>query len=361
MMGRKPAVFRRIAAFGVELGSVTMIGTWLDSGSTRVVSMTHQFRQNRRLDGRERALLSADDLRGWLREHPGVPERLQEELIQAVEQVLARQRQLIEESKHEAIRALSEGFAAKMDRLQTQLTEKDVTVSNIARYFEEVVADLTERSHRDPKTKLLNFDWFMERLESFLAVEQRVRWCAVGVVDITSFKHYNDTLGHAAGDRIIERVARILADQIRSEDFLAVERAGQGRDLHARFGGDEFCFLIPDLPGCNEASDIAGRFKDAVGSYDWTREDQRLAAHPVMVDVGVVCLQLGAATERRGVARALAAELIHRADQLMYEAKSAKASTVYAAAVRIDQGELVDIPEAFVPCPQSPRIAEGGR
>ena len=54
---------------------------------------------------------------------------------------------------------------------------------------------LTEKSHRDPKTKLLNFDWFMERVESFLAVEQRVRWCGVGVVDINSFKCYNDTLG----------------------------------------------------------------------------------------------------------------------------------------------------------------------
>ena len=142
--------------------------------------------------------------------------------------MVANQRQLIEESKHDAIRALSEGFAAKMERLQRQLSEKDVTVSNIARYFEEVVADLTEKSHRDPKTKLLNFDWFMERVESFLAVEQRVRWCGVGVVDITSFKWYNDTLGHALGDRIIERVARILSDQIRSEDFLA-RRARRAR------------------------------------------------------------------------------------------------------------------------------------
>ena len=82
---------------------------------------------------------------------------------EAIDTVLGNQRQLIEESKHEAIRALSEGFADKMERLQRQLTEKDVTVSNIARYFEEVVADLTEKSHRDPKTKLLNFDWFMER------------------------------------------------------------------------------------------------------------------------------------------------------------------------------------------------------
>src|SRR5829696_2191358 len=168
------------------------------------------------------------DLRQWVRSHLSLDDASANALFSMVEHVMARQRQLIEESKHEAIRALSEGFAAKMERLQHQLTEKDVTVSNIARYFEEVVADLTEKSHRDPKTKLLNFDWFMERLESFLAVEQRVRWCGVGVVDINSFKWYNDTFGHTIGDRIIERVASILADQIRSEDFLALERAGEG-------------------------------------------------------------------------------------------------------------------------------------
>ena len=153
-----------------------------------------------------------------------------------------------------------------MERLQRQLAEKDTTVSNIARYFEEVVADLSDKSHRDPKTKLLNFDWFMERVESFLAVEQRVRWCGVGVVDINSFKWYNDKLGHAVGDKIIEGVARILADQIRSQDFLASDREIEGRDLHARFGGDEFCFLIPDLPGAAQAVDIAARFKHAVES-----------------------------------------------------------------------------------------------
>ena len=287
------------------------------------------------------------DLRQWVRENLDLDEETSTALFGMVEQVIARQRQLIEESKHEAIRALSEGFAAKMERLQHQLTEKDVTVSNIARYFEEVVADLTEKSHRDPKTKLLNFDWFMERLESFLAVEQRVRWCGVGVVDINSFKYYNDTLGHSTGDRIIERVARILSDQIRSEDFLALERAGEGRDLHARFGGDEFCFLIPDLPGCDEAFEIADRFKEAVEAHDWTRDDRRLSARPVRVDVGVVCLQLGQIAERRGVARKLAAELIHRADTLMYGAKGKRAEHVYATAVQIQNGQLAELEGAF--------------
>jgi diguanylate cyclase (GGDEF)-like protein len=270
-------------------------------------------------------------------------EAMASELLEAVDGVVAGQRQLIEDSKHEAMRALSEGFAAKMERLQAQLTEKDVTVSNIARYFEDVVADLTEKSHRDPKTKLLNFDWFMERLESFLAVEQRVRWCAVGVVDINSFKWYNDTYGHAVGDRIIERVARILSDQIRSEDFLALERAGESRDLHARFGGDEFCFLIPDLPGCAEAVEITDRFKAAVGSHDWSRDDRRLIVRPVRVDVGVVCLRLGNVRERRGVARKLAADLIHRADTLMYDAKGRRVDAVQRCAVRIEHGTLHEL------------------
>jgi len=288
---------------------------------------------------------SAARLREWVLDRLHLAPETAAELLQRVDEVVATQRQLVEESKHDAIRALAEGFAAKMERLQRQLTEKDVTVSNIARYFEEVVADLTDKSHRDPKTKLLNFDWFMERVESFLAVEQRVRWCGLGVVDINSFKWYNDTLGHAIGDRIIEGVARILADQIRSQDFLAVERQAEveGRDLHARFGGDEFCFLIPDLPGCHQAVEIAGRFKRAVESYAWSREDRRLASRPVKVDVGVVCLRLGPVAERRGVARKLATELIHRADKLMYDAKGLKSEHVHHANVRVTSGQLVDI------------------
>ena len=295
---------------------------------------------------------TASELRQWVREEIPLVEERAARLFEAIDSVLASQRQLTEESKHEAIRAPSEGFAEKLSRLQRQLTEKDVTVSNIARYFEEVVASLTEKSHRDPKTKLLNFDWFMQRLESFLSVEQRVRWCGIGVVDINSFKHYNDSLGHSVGDKIIERVARILSDQIRSEDFLALERGGDTRDLHARFGGDEFCFLIPDLPGCAEAVDVADRFKHAVEGHDWSRDDRRLAPRPVCVDVGVVCLRLGPVAERRGVARKLAADLIHRADQLMYDAKGTKSDHVHQTAVEVRDGLLVEIAADFIKAPR---------
>jgi diguanylate cyclase (GGDEF)-like protein len=284
-----------------------------------------------------------DDLRDWIRTNLKLDLVGESQLVEAIEQVLSRQRQLVEESKHDAIQALTEGFAARMARLQAQLSEKDVTVSNVARYFEDVVADLTDKSHRDSKTKLLNFSWFMERVESYLAVEQRVRWCGVGVVDINSFKRYNDTFGHAVGDRIIERVAQILADQIRSDDFLAVERGSEARDLHARFGGDEFCFLIPHLPGCIEATEIAERFRHSVAAFDWGAEDARLADCPVGVDVGVVCLRLGPISDRRAVARSLAAELIQRADTLMYEAKSRRTGRVHTTSVAFENGVLIDV------------------
>ena len=284
------------------------------------------------------------ELQTWIRDRLRLPAAVETSLLSAIDAVFTRHERLWQESKQEAIQALSAGFADKMARVKTELSAKDATVSSISRYFEALVADLTDKSHRDPKTKLMNFGRFTEQLESFLALEQRGRWCGVGLVDITAFKWYNDALGHAIGDRIIERVAQLLREQVRSDDLIAQEavdvRANQ--DLHARFGGDEFCFLIPDLDDYSQAHAVAERFREAVERYDWTFEDRRLAAQPVRVDVGVVCLWLGRVAERRFIARRLAADLIQRADMLMYEAKGQRASHIYLTRVRLEDGNLVE-------------------
>jgi GGDEF domain-containing protein len=289
---------------------------------------------------------SRTDLQRWIHERLRLKAEDEADLLRAIEAVFLRQERLWQESKHEAIRALSAGFADKMAGVKTELSAKDVTVSSISRYFEALVADLTEKSHRDPKTKLMHFNRFVEQLEAFLALEQRGRWSAVGLVDITGFKWYNDALGHAVGDRIIERVAQLLREQARSDDIIAQERPIAGsthaRDLHARFGGDEFCFLIPDISECSQAHAIGERFREAVERYDWTHEDKRLVAQPVRVDVGVVCFWLGHVAERRFVARRLAADLIQRADKLMYEAKGERASHIYLVRAELKNGELID-------------------
>lgn len=305
------------------------------------------------------------ELQTWIHDHLRLQPNLEADLLTAVDVVLSRHERLWQESKLEAIQLLSAGFADKMAKVQRELNAKDATVSSISRYFEQLVADLTDKSHRDPKTKLMNFGRFTQQLESFLALEQRGRWCAIGLVDITGFKWYNDALGHAIGDRIIERVAQLLREQVRSDDVIAQERPStpstspgstvssveghdpeKQKDLHARFGGDEFCFLISDLAEYGQAYAIAERFREAVEHYDWTLEDQRLAVQPVRVDVGVVCLSLGRVAERRFVARRLAAALIQRADQLMYEAKGERASHIYLIRARVDQGQLAEISDA---------------
>ena len=291
------------------------------------------------------------ELQAWIHEQLRIPAALEQQLNAAIDAVFIRHERLWQESKQEAIQALSVGFADKMARVKTELSARDATVSSISRYFEGLVADLTDKSHRDPKTKLANFARFTDQLESFLALEQRGRWCAIGLVDITGFKWYNDALGHAVGDQIIERVAKILHEQVRSDDLLAQERAstpGQAsklsQDLHARFGGDEFCFLIPDLLEYRQAYAVAERFREAVERYPWTDEDSRLSVQPVRVDVGVVCLWLGRVAERRFIARRLAADLIQRADKLMYEAKGQRANHIYLVRAHIANGALVDMP-----------------
>jgi GGDEF domain-containing protein len=293
-----------------------------------------------------------NELHRWVHLHLHLNASLEAALSNAIDAVFNRHERLWQDSKQEAVQALSAGFAEKMARVKTELSARDATVSSISRYFEQLVADLTDKSHRDPKTKLMNFGRFSEQLESFLALEQRGRWCAVGLVDITGFKWYNDALGHSVGDQIIERVAHILREQVRSDDLLAQERPsadGQQKDLHARFGGDEFCFLIPDLAEYHQAYAVAERFREAVERFDWTSEDRRLAVQPVRVDVGVVCLWLGHVAERRFVARRLSAALIQRADKLMYEAKGERASHIHMLRVMVDEDRLIEMTDGMEP------------
>ena len=116
------------------------------------------------------------------------------------------------------------------------------------------------------------------------------------------------------------------------------------QELHARFGGDEFCFLIPELDHFSDArgsspSASAKRSSASTGRI----EDARLSRNRCKVDVGVVCLHARNVTERRHIARQLAHDLLARADKLMYEAKGERATHVYPLRVRIEHGQLVEL------------------
>ncbi len=103
--------------------------------------------------------------------------------------------------------------------------------------LEEAYAEMEHRSSHDALTGLANrrgLDQFQEALIRKGGPD--VNNCAVLQIDLDRFKSINDTLGHAAGDIVLKRVADILRD------------AAPPNAVVARVGGDEFAVVIPDAP-----------------------------------------------------------------------------------------------------------------
>ena len=152
------------------------------------------------------------ELAQWIRLNIPLPDATQDLLCTALDAVVARQEQLWQGSKEEAIRAMSQGFGGTLARLREQLAAKDATVNNISAYFENLISTLNEKAGRDAKTSLLNFQRFEEALSILLSTERRGRRCAIGLIDIAHFKWYNDNCGHIVGDRIIDECRRCCAN-----------------------------------------------------------------------------------------------------------------------------------------------------
>jgi diguanylate cyclase (GGDEF)-like protein len=287
-------------------------------------------------------------LHNWIRETLSLAPDTERSLFNAIDQLLLYYDRVWRASKDEALRAVARGFAQRFDRLREELNAREATSRNVARYFERIVADLTERTHRDAKTQLLHFRRFMEHVEIALSVEREGGWCALGVADITAFKALNDTLGHAAGDRVLERIADLLRSEVRCSDLLGRQPdAERPPALHARFGGDEFCFFLSDLDDAEAACTVGERFWYAVAEYDWTTENLRFGTHKVTVDIGVTCLQLGPLSDRQLSARTIAADLFARADRRLYAVKAGFASHISCEAVRVHEGRLLEIGPVF--------------
>ncbi|MFN8156175.1 MAG: EAL domain-containing protein [Candidatus Nanopelagicales bacterium] len=114
---------------------------------------------------------------------------------------------------------------------------------------EHAAADLLRfRALHDPLTGLNNRTWLMDSLAELLR-EARTARRSVGVlfVDLDNFKVVNDSLGHAAGDFLLQEMASRMRAALRSQDRLG------------RYGGDEFVVLVPGIHDAGEAEAVASR------------------------------------------------------------------------------------------------------
>jgi diguanylate cyclase (GGDEF)-like protein/PAS domain S-box-containing protein len=144
------------------------------------------------------------------------------------------------------------------------------------RRAEERLAWLAEH---DSLTGLANRRSFDRHVADHLA--QTARYGprgAVLLIDVDHFKHVNDSLGHAAGDRLLVAVARVLQGRLR------------GTDVLARIGGDEFAVLLPWADEA-EARHVALALTRAVRERTAPRDEAERVSATVSVGVALVAAE----------------------------------------------------------------------
>jgi len=162
--------------------------------------------------------------------------------------------------------------------------------------FEE---QLAHQAFHDPVTSLANRALFSDRVEHALMRAQRgFPDIAVMFIDLDDFKTVNDSLGHEAGDRVLQEVARRLLIAVRPTDTVA------------RFGGDEFAVLLEGVTDSPEAADAAARILQAL---ELPTEIEGKQVFP-RASIGICLVD-------RSSAAPDAAELLRNADVAMYMAK----------------------------------------
>ncbi|HEV2654069.1 MAG TPA: diguanylate cyclase, partial [Ktedonobacteraceae bacterium] len=185
------------------------------------------------------------------------------------------------------------------DEQQVLVQQQQVLVAELNRlYHEQALAALT-----DAVTGLPNHRAIIGSIEEVVAsCQQSMSSCAILFVDLDHFKKVNDTWGHRAGDAILHEVGRRLRSSVREEDVVG------------RYGGEEFALVLREV-GIHEAYETAERVLATLRNQpcEWEREDTH-AVVPIAVtaSIGVAAYQL------HGCSRE---ELIHNADQAMYQAK----------------------------------------
>ena len=156
-----------------------------------------------------------------------------------------------------------------------------------------------ERATRDDLTGLFNRRHFFEQLEQELQRARRYRRVfALLLLDLDDFKGYNDTHGHLQGDTALQAVARLLLASTRRADIVA------------RFGGEEFVILLPEITAAGAAV-VAEKIRTAVAGYPFPGAGGQ-GRHPLTVTVGLAAYPTHAAD---------GLELVDCADRAMYLGK----------------------------------------
>jgi len=150
-----------------------------------------------------------------------------------------------------------------------------------------------KESITDELTQVYNRNFLRDLIENINISKYQII-----MLDIDHFKQINDNYGHKAGDLILSKTAKIIADEIREEDYLI------------RFGGEEFLIFIKRGKNSNTlAYDIAQRIRKTIEKTDFIYEDKVIN---ITVSIGITCEP----EHFKSISQA-----IKNADEMLYRAK----------------------------------------
>lgn len=148
-----------------------------------------------------------------------------------------------EEVGEKAIKIGAEDYLPKNMLSQALLTKTiKYSIERHALYLK-----IKTQAEQDPLTQLPNRKVFFEKLETLINQGKRKQLTiALIMIDLDGFKPINDTLGHQAGDELLQKFSTRLKKSVRVSDAIA------------RFGGDEFCMLVTNYKNTEKLLQIVG-------------------------------------------------------------------------------------------------------
>ena len=162
---------------------------------------------------------------------------------------------------------------------------------------EEFAAQISHLATHDALTDIYNRRAFENLAQQRLTADGRTGSISTLLtLDLDSFKSINDKYGHAAGDKVLVQATRTIVSNLRA------------CDIFGRYGGDEFCILLPDT-GAHEALLVGERLRQAVEAMVITVDDVNLT---ITVSIGM------AVDEAR---KSDLEALLVAADKRLYQAK----------------------------------------
>lgn len=158
---------------------------------------------------------------------------------------------------------------------------------------------ISEEASRDPLTGLANRKTFDTSLKGFIEQSAKGLDFSLLMLDIDHFKGFNDKYGHLVGDEVLKIVARELMGAVK------------GRDVVARFGGEEFAVLLPST-NLQGALVVAENLRHSIASRDLTHKDTK-------ENYGTITISVGAGQYHHG--KDTPQSLIKRTDEALYRSK----------------------------------------